>query len=88
LELTKDKREPKLINSDDHSKLLRKMNKTLEEYRPDITHQCLLTLFDSPLNKAGFLQVYIRTKNNVLIEINPKCRIPRTFKRFSGLFSI
>jgi rRNA small subunit pseudouridine methyltransferase Nep1 len=23
----------------------------------------------------------------VLIEINPKCRIPRTFKRFSGLFA-
>ena len=33
------------------------------------------------------LQVYIRTKQNVLIEINPKCRIPRTFKRFSGLFA-
>ena len=24
---------------------------------------------------------------NILIEINPKTRIPRTFKRFSGLFS-
>lgn len=46
-----------------------------------------MTLFDSPLNKAGLLQVYIRSKNNVLIEINPKCRIPRTFKRFCGLFS-
>ncbi len=33
------------------------------------------------------LQVYIKTKNNVLVEINPKCRIPRTFKRFSGLFA-
>ena len=33
------------------------------------------------------MQVYIRTKNNVLIEINPKCRIPRTFKRFAGLMA-
>jgi rRNA small subunit pseudouridine methyltransferase Nep1 len=33
------------------------------------------------------LQVYIRTKNNVLIEINPKTRIPRTFKRFAGLMA-
>jgi len=55
------------------------------EARPDITHQCLLALMDSPLNKAGLLQVYIHTKKNVLIEINPKTRIPRTFKRFSGL---
>lgn len=42
-------------------------------------------LFDSPLNRAGLLQVYIHTEKNVLIEINPQTRIPRTFKRFSGL---
>jgi len=44
-----------------------------------------LTLLDSPLNKAGKLQVYIHTSKNVLIEVNPQTRIPRTFKRFSGL---
>jgi len=43
---------------------------------------------DSPLNKAGLLQVFIRTKNNILIEINPKCRIPRTYNRFEGLFTV
>ena len=43
---------------------------------------------DSPLNKAGLLQVFIRTRNNVLIEINPKCRIPRTYNRFEGLFTV
>ena len=47
--------------------------------------QCLLTLLDSPLNKAGLLQVYIHTAKGVLIEVNPSVRIPRTFKRFSGL---
>ncbi|CAO3634496.1 unnamed protein product [Cunninghamella echinulata] len=55
------------------------------EARPDITHQCLLTLLDSPLNKAGLLQVFIHTQKNVLIEVNPHIRIPRTFKRFAGL---
>lgn len=49
------------------------------------SNQCLLNLLDSPLNKAGLLQIFIRTAKNVLIEVNPKCRIPRTFKRFSGL---
>lgn len=29
--------------------------------------------------------MYIHTANGVLIEINPHVRIPRTFKRFSGL---
>lgn len=42
-------------------------------------------LLDSPLNRAGFLQVFIRTEKNVLIEINPETRIPRTFERFCGL---
>jgi rRNA pseudouridine-1189 N-methylase Emg1 (Nep1/Mra1 family) len=36
------------------------------------------------LFRAGLLQVYIRTSNNVLIEINPATRVPRTFKRFAG----
>lgn len=40
---------------------------------------------DSPLNKAGLLQVYVHTARNALIEIHPQTRIPRTFKRFSGL---
>ena len=39
----------------------------------------------SPLNKAGNIRVMVHTEKNVLIEINAKTRIPRTFKRFSGL---
>ncbi|KJE91388.1 C2f protein, variant [Capsaspora owczarzaki ATCC 30864] len=53
--------------------------------RPDIAHQCLLTLLDSPLNKSGHLQVFVHTEKNVLIEVNPHTRIPRTYKRFAGL---
>ncbi|KAG5518087.1 hypothetical protein PMAC_003273 [Pneumocystis sp. 'macacae'] len=74
-----------LLNCDDHQGILKKMKRDISEARPDICHQCLLTLLDSPLNKAGLLQVYIHTSKNVLIEVNPKLRIPRTFKRFSGL---
>lgn len=47
--------------------------------------QCLLTLLDSPINKAGKLQIYIHTAKGVLIEVSPTVRIPRTFKRFAGL---
>lgn len=74
-----------LLNCDDHQRVLAKMGRDIAEARPDITHQCLLTLLDSPLNKAGMLQVYIHTAKGVLIEVNPHVRIPRTFKRFSGL---
>lgn len=53
-------------------------------------HQCLLMLFDSPLNKAGFLHVYIRmdrSEPNKMVNLHPEIRIPRTFKRFQQLFA-
>ncbi|KAK1921693.1 Alpha/beta knot methyltransferase [Papiliotrema laurentii] len=74
-----------LLNCDDHQGILAKTGRDIADARPDITHQCLLTLLDSPLNKAGLLQVYIHTARGTLIEVNPSVRIPRTFKRFSGL---
>ncbi|KAI9215833.1 Alpha/beta knot methyltransferase [Blastocladiella britannica] len=74
-----------LLNSDDHVNLLKKHGRDFSTYRPDITHQCLLTLLDSPLNKAGKLQIFISTAKGVLIEVHPTVRIPRTFKRFAGL---
>ena len=63
------------------------MGKKYENYRPDVTHQCLLTLLDSPLNKAGLLQTYIRTAQGVLIEINPHMAVPRNFKTFSAMMA-
>ena len=75
-----------LLNCDDHRELCKKkLKRDPKEFRPDICHQEMLALIDSPLNKAGCLQVYIRTNQNVLIEVNPSIRIPRTYKRFSGL---
>ncbi|KAK9503166.1 hypothetical protein O3M35_011793 [Rhynocoris fuscipes] len=74
-----------LLNSDDHIAVLKKNDREPGSCRPDITHQCLLMLMDSPMNRAGLLQVYIHTEKNVLIEVNPQTRIPRTFKRFAGL---
>lgn len=85
LETCKTGRDFSLLNIDEHRGLLSRNGRDFSTARPDITHQCLLMLFDSPLNRAGLLQVFIHTANNVLIEINPATRIPRTFKRFAGL---
>jgi len=86
LETVKSGKHFGLLNVDEHTGILRKHNRDFSTARPDITHQCLLMLLDSPLNRSGLLQVYIRTAKNVLIEVNPQTRIPRTFKRFAGLF--
>jgi rRNA small subunit pseudouridine methyltransferase Nep1 len=87
LETVKTKKgEFQLLNCDDHIALMRKHNKDPQDYRPDILHQELMAVLDSPLNKAGKLaKLYVHTQKNVLIEVSVKTRIPRTFKRFSGL---
>jgi hypothetical protein len=46
-----------LLNADEHGGILRKHGRDATSARPDITHQCLLMLLDSPLNRAGLLQV-------------------------------
>jgi rRNA small subunit pseudouridine methyltransferase Nep1 len=85
LETGKVSKEHVLLNCDDHAGFLRKHGREPAEARPDILHQCMLILLDSPLNKAGLLRVFVRTERGVLIAVNPQVRIPRTFKRFCGL---
>ncbi|KAF5829785.1 pre-rRNA processing protein [Dunaliella salina] len=77
-----------LLNCDDHANYLKKHKKDPALYRPDICHQALLAILDSPLCKAGKVKgIYIRTHKNVLISVSPKVRLPRTFKRFCGLMA-
>lgn len=86
LEIVKTKKNDfTLLNADDHKSILMKHNRSVNECRPDIVHQELMACLDSPLNKAGMLKVYLRTRQNVLIDVHPSTRIPRTYKRFAGL---
>lgn len=89
LETVKNKRGVyELLNCDDHRDLCRKkLHKDPNEFRPDILHQELLALVDSPLNKAALLKIYIQTKKRVLIDVHPGIRVPRTYKRFAGLMT-
>ena len=75
-----------LLNSDEHKHYIQeKLQQCPSDYRPDITHQCLLTLMDSPLNRSGLLKVYVTTVDNHVIELHPKTGIPRTFNKFAEL---
>ena len=69
LETVKAGQSFQLLNSDDHAHILKKNGKNAAEYRPDICHQCLMMLLDSPLSKAGKLEVYIHTEANVTIQV-------------------
>lgn len=53
--------------------------------RPDIVHFCLLTSLGSVLSKMGLLEVYVHTRDDKLIWVNPETRLPRVYERFKGL---
>lgn len=59
-----------LLNVDEHAGILRKFGRDFAKARPDITHQCLLMLLDSPLNRSGLLQVTAIVKQSNFI--NPR----------------
>lgn len=61
-----------LLNCDDHEGMLKKFDRLPGTVRPDITHQCLMMLLDSPLNRAGLLQVGNKFVNQELKVIHTK----------------
>ncbi|HID27482.1 MAG TPA: 16S rRNA methyltransferase [Methanosarcinales archaeon] len=76
-----------LLDANYHHSAIRK--KYLEEVerrgRPDIAHLFALLALDSILNYEGRLKIYIHTRNNHVIYINPETRIPKAYPRFVGL---
>ena len=54
-----------LLNCDDHISLMKKLKKDPQDCRPDIIHQELMAVLDSPLNKAGHCKIFVRTSRNV-----------------------
>lgn len=53
--------------------------------RPDILYHFLTVTMESILNKTGNLRVWIHTRSDIIIEISPEIRLPKSYNRFVGL---
>jgi rRNA small subunit pseudouridine methyltransferase Nep1 len=53
--------------------------------RPDIIHNTLLQVLETPLNWEGHLRTFVHTQDDYVISINPKVRLPKNYARFVGL---
>jgi rRNA small subunit pseudouridine methyltransferase Nep1 len=53
--------------------------------RPDIIHNTLLQVLETPLNWEKQLKVFIYSQEGLLITVNPKIRLPKNYIRFVGL---
>jgi len=68
-----------------HSAILRLGSRGTGRGRPDIAHLSLLLALGSPLNMGGGLKCYVHTRDNNIIEVDPKARLPRNSDRFTSL---
>lgn len=68
-----------------HNHLMQHLTDKTKRGRPDIVQTALLLALGSRLNKEGYLQVYVHTRNDEIITFNPLVRIPRSYNRFIGL---
>jgi len=53
--------------------------------RPDIVHNTLLQILETPLNWENQLRVFVHTQDDHVISVNPKIRLPKNYIRFVGL---
>jgi rRNA small subunit pseudouridine methyltransferase Nep1 len=74
-----------LLNSSIHHAAMANLPEGRRRGRPDITHLILLVALESILNKQDQLRVWIHTRNDDVITVNPQTRIMRNEERFAGL---
>ena len=74
-----------LLDSSLHHPALRKSLEGERRGRPDIVHLVLVLALDSILNVEGGLRLFVHTRNDEVIQLAPKTRIPKNYTRFVGL---
>lgn len=74
-----------LLDRSYHHKAMVNLRNNEKRGRPDIVHFSLLEALGTPLNKEGWLKVYVHTINDYIISIEPLVRLPRNYNRFVGL---
>ncbi len=81
----KDPRRLVLDQSYHHAAILRLGRLGIGRGRPDIAHFCLLLALGSPLSMMGQLRCLVDTRDNTIIRVSPRARLPRNTERFISL---
>lgn len=80
----KDASEILLDRSFHHSAML-KLKDSEKRGRPDLVHGALLSATGTPLYLEGRVKAFVHTYADVVVEVAPKTRIPKSYLRFRGL---
>jgi len=68
-----------------HSAILRLGKSGIGRGRPDIVHFCLLLALGAPLNSDNQLTCFVHSRDDHVITIDPRARLPRNTDRFTAL---
>lgn len=72
-----------ILDDSKHHAAMKDLDAREKRGRPDIIHQCLLSVLDSRASK--FVDIYVHTLDDTIIWINNETRLPRNYNRFIGL---
>jgi len=74
-----------ILDKSYHYHAMSKLKEKERRGRPDIVFMFLAAVLSSPLNLRGLLEVYVHTRDDLVIFINPKMRPIRSYERFLGI---
>jgi len=74
-----------LLDRSFHHSAMAKLKDSEKRGRPDLVHGALLSVTGTPLYLEGKVRVYVHTYDDVVVEVLPKTRIPKSYLRFRGL---
>ena len=77
--------EKMLLDASHHHPAFGKLPDSDRRGRPDIVHFFMLLCMDSDLTAQGNLRIFVHTRNNDVIAVNPETRLPPHYPRFVGL---
>ena len=74
-----------LLDRSFHHSAMERLKDSEKRGRPDLVHGAMLSVTGTPLYLRGEVEVYVHTYDDVVVEIAPKTRIPKSYLRFRGL---
>ena len=74
-----------LLDRSFHHSAMERLKDSEKRGRPDLVHGTLLSVTGTPLFLEGKVRTFVHTHSNLVLEIAPKTRIPKSYIRFRGL---
>lgn len=74
-----------LLDRSFHHSAMDRLKDSEKRGRPDLVHVALLSATGTPLYLHGNVKVFVHTYDDLVLELEPKTRIPKNYMRFRGL---